>query len=237
MRQLIDRRLAIITGCCLLVTAGLATAQAEDFFGYCEVVSGPKSANDLDAPPAYVASRPAYVASRLRTSSPSPSAVPQIAAPRSAARQVVYVAAGNEPQITSQARQAIGYYGGGAALATLSQMPRRPTVLSGGSPSAPRAGKPFQTITRDPTVSPYLNLYRDETNSEAAPNYFSFVRPQLDQIETNRRQMRELQQISRKMQNTSPAMGGPATQPMGASPSGRVAHFMDTGQYYGQWQR
>ena len=232
MGQLIGRRFAIITGCWLLVALGPATTRGEDFFGYCEVVSGPKATGDVDAPPA-------YVASRMKVPAPSPSAVPGITARRPVATQVVYMGSSADPQLTNQARQAIGAYGGGAAaLATLSQMPRRPEVVSGGSPVAPRGSdKPFQTVFRDPTVSPYLNLYRDETNSEAAPNYFSLVRPQLDQIETNRNQVRELQQITRQMQNAMPGVVNPRQAPAAGSSPGRVAHFMDTGQYYGQWQR
>ncbi len=227
MRPLTDRRLAALASCCLLLTALTATARSEDFFGYCEVVSGPKSSGDLDVPPRYIASRP-------RTPAPAPSAVPPIAG-RQVVTQVVFASPSAEPQVTSQARQAIGYFGSAQALATLSQMPQRPAPSSGGPPTVANPGKPFQMITRDPTVSPYLNLHREESVDEGVPNYFAFVRPQLEQIETNRRQMREIQRLNQRVQAGSAAVGVPS-QPAVQGSTGHVARFMDTAQYYGRWR-
>lgn len=219
MSQLIGRRLVVVIGCGLLLAAGANTVHGEDFFGYCEVVSGPKSAVDIDAPPAYVAPRPT-------AASPAP-VTPAV---RPAASPVVHAWSSADPQMTSQARRAIDYYGGAQAVATLGQIPRPPAIVSSATSSLQRGSKPFQTINQDPTVSPYLNLYRDEADPNALPNYFAFVRPQLEQIETNRQQMREMQQLRRQVQGGSPAAAGPPT-------IGRAARFMDTAQFYGQWQR
>jgi hypothetical protein len=43
-----------------------------------------------------------------------------------------------------------------------------------------------------PTVSPYLNLFRNNTGP--LPNYYSLVRPQLNQLDFNQRQMTAQQQ-------------------------------------------
>ena len=97
--------------------------------------------------------------------------------------------------------------------------------------------KPFETIYREPTVSPYLNLYRAEDESESAPNYFAFVRPQLDQIEANRRQQREIQQLRGQLNGISTTI---ATPQYGSAPvpaTGTRSRFMDTAQFYSAWRR
>jgi hypothetical protein len=90
-----------------------------------------------------------------------------------------------------------------------------------------RPGKPFQSRSDEPTVSPYLNLYRDEERGAAIPNYFTYVRPQLEQLEANRAQQREVQQLRAQLQSASAA----AAPQFGAQRT--AAQFMDTGQFYG----
>ena len=108
----------------------------------------------------------------------------------------------------------------GAEARPLSQQTTRPTA------------KPFNTIVQSPTVSPYLNLYREE-QAEGVPNYFSFVRPQQRQIQAMRSQAGQLQQIERRVQQatyTAPA------QPTAGQEGLRAARFGDTGRYYGAWR-
>jgi hypothetical protein len=133
---------------------------------------------------------------------------------------------------TAQAEQVLDYYGGQAARATLHQMPRRTPIQPTQTGQMPHHGKPFQTATTAPTVSPYLNLFRDEDEAaQSAPSYYAFVRPQLEQQQTNERQQRELQRLERQMQRG-------ATGPSPAvSSGGSIARFMDTAQFYGGWQR
>lgn len=142
-----------------------------------------------------------------------------------------------DPQVTNQTRQALNFYGGYSARATLSQLPRRAPLQSSASQPARWQPKPFETLDREPTVSPYLNLYRDEENDEGVPNYFALVRPQLDQLEANRMQQREMQQLRGQMQSTSSPTGVPR-QPAGGMPAtGTAARYMDTAQFYGGWRR
>jgi hypothetical protein len=145
-----------------------------------------------------------------------------------------------DPQVTNQTRQALGYFGGYSARTTLNQMPRRTPIQA--SPPRPmnRQLKPFQAVYREPTVSPYLNLHRDEANSESAPNYFSLVRPQVDQIEANRRQQREIQQLRGQLQGLSSTVVRPqisAYQPSALPATGTPARFGDTAQFYGGSRR
>jgi hypothetical protein len=142
-----------------------------------------------------------------------------------------------EPQVTNQTRQALGFYGGYSARATLSQLPRRAPIQSGPQQPIRRQAKPFEGVHRDPTVTPYLNLYRDENNGESAPNYFAFVRPQFEQLDANRAQQRELQQLRGQVQSMSQSVAGPRYQATGMPGTGSAARYMDTAQFYGGWRR
>jgi hypothetical protein len=143
-----------------------------------------------------------------------------------------------EPPIANnQIRHALDFYGGSQARAALSQFPTRTPIQAGPQQPIQRQLKPFHTIYRDPTVSPYLNLYREENDSEGAPNYFAFVRPELEQIEANRTASRKIQQLSRQMQVRQQPTTGPQFQPTAASGRSAPARYMDTAQFYGGWSR
>ncbi|MGQ9505329.1 MAG: hypothetical protein ACUVQG_11620 [Thermogutta sp.] len=81
--------------------------------------------------------------------------------------------------------------------------------------------KPFATFAREPSVSPYINLYRPEGTFGAAGNYYSLVRPMVQQQQVNRQLSR---QISR-MQSAISSGRGSAVR--GGSTGG---YFMN---YYG----
>ena len=133
--------------------------------------------------------------------------------------------------MTNQTRQVLGFYGGYAARATLSRLPRRAPLQSSSAQSMHGEMKPFNAVPREPTVSPYLNLYRNEGESEGAPNYHAFVRPQLEQIEANRVQQRELQQLRGQVQRMSMGAAGSAYTPTRTT-RGVPARYMDTAQFY-----
>ena len=73
-----------------------------------------------------------------------------------------------------------------------------------------RVSKPFENVDRDPTISPYIHLDRDDDEKQIVPNYFTFVRPQLEQMATNRFQQREIQQLRGQVQGMT--MSGIAPQ-------------------------
>jgi hypothetical protein len=138
--------------------------------------------------------------------------------------------------VTNQTRQVLAFYGGYAARATLGQLPRRVPLHTSSAPPIYREAKPFQIVHQDPTVSPYLNLYRDEGDNEGAPNYHAFVRPQLEQIEANRLQQRELQKLRGQMQRMSMSAAYPAYSTARGG-MGAPARFMDTAQFYSGLRR
>jgi hypothetical protein len=111
--------------------------------------------------------------------------------------------------------------------------PRRPAIQPQGSRSLRRVSKPFEHVDRDPTVSPYLNLDRDDDEQQIVPNYFTFVRPQLEQIQTNRLQQHEILQLRGQVQGMTTMGGAPQSATYRASGAGSSARFMDTAQFYG----
>lgn len=142
-----------------------------------------------------------------------------------------------DPMVTTQTRQALSFYGGYAARQTLSQQPRRTPIQASAPRPVYRQVKPFQSTHFTPTVSPYLNLHRDDANSESAPNYFSLVRPQLEQIEAARNQQRDIQQLRGQLQTISSTVIRPQNQTSGLPGTGTPARYMDTAQFYSGLRR
>jgi hypothetical protein len=143
-----------------------------------------------------------------------------------------------EPRVTNQTRHALNFYGGQSARVTLNQMPRREIQPNGGAVPARPPVKPFQTVQQDPTVSPYMNLYHDDLNVESAPNYFAFVRPQMEQLEASRAQQYELHHLRGQVQRLSTTVVGPQYhQGAGMPATGSQARFMDTAQFYNGLRR
>jgi hypothetical protein len=140
------------------------------------------------------------------------------------------------PNAPPQAQQLLSRYAGESAIATLGQMPRRTPIRPADSGPVRQQGKPFQALSQEPTVSPYLNLHRAESDEEGAPNYFAFVQPQMDQIEASRRQQAEILRLQRQMQNNVRTAAG-AGRGVALPNSGVAARYRDTAQFYSAWQR
>jgi hypothetical protein len=114
------------------------------------------------------------------------------------------------------------------AQANLNRIPRPAPVQSQGAALPARLpGKPFQGAQFEPAVSPYLNMYRRDVDSNNLPNYFAFVRPQLDQQEAHRQQTAEMQKLRAQIQSLSTGGGVPNSANMSSH-----ARYMDTGQFY-----
>jgi hypothetical protein len=166
-----------------------------------------------------------------------PAAPPiQSSVPRShlGARPAVVAQPLYEPPLPNQTRQALAFYGGYSARTTLSQMPRRAPIQPAPSRRLHGPTKPFQNLSYDPPLSPYLNLEREEQDTDL-PNYFTYVRPQMEQLQLNQMQQRELQQLRGQVQSMSSPTAGTQYQSMRPS-GGAPARFMDTAQFYGGWR-
>jgi hypothetical protein len=144
--------------------------------------------------------------------------------------------------LPSNVRNVINYFGHQRAAQTLEQMPQRPGLARQMEPTVPspqtgrQAYKPFIGASNGPTVSPYMNLYREE-ELDTAPNYYSFVRPQLDQLEQNDRQQQELTRLNRQVQRMSYGTSAAGTAPAGTPSTGHRVRFGDTAQFYGGFAR
>ena len=93
--------------------------------------------------------------------------------------------------------------------------------------------KPFQMSPQRPTISPYLNLYREEPD-DSFPNYFAFVLPQIRQQEFAYQQQMELSRLQQQLQQTGrPAVTrAPSGGTGGIEPHNYHARFMNTGHYF-----
>lgn len=105
------------------------------------------------------------------------------------------------------ARAQVGNYGQASARPGASMSGGRAPTLG---PS--RANKPFSSVGSSPTVSPYMNLFRDDLDGNGDFNYQTLVRPQVQQLATNQQFQRQNNEISQKVQAISAqsAYGNPA---------------------------
>ncbi|QDT67431.1 hypothetical protein MalM25_03290 [Planctomycetes bacterium MalM25] len=100
-----------------------------------------------------------------------------------------------------------------------------PTVPGGAGGS-----KPFTSLRRDPTVSPYLNLFNTGIGGGQASidNYNTIVRPQLQQQSLNRQLQRQTQQLNTRVQQIA---AQPAFQAQGSDRMMATGHATVFGYY------
>lgn len=157
---------------------------------------------------------------------------PPIQSDRSLAPPIVHTPV--EMSANNRTRMPAGFYASPAARSTLNQVPGPAPVQSAPRLQANRrGGKPFQALPSQSPISPYLYLNAGGNASNPVTNYFAFVRPQLDQVESGRQQQREIQQLRSQLQKMS--AGGAGSQQSANSNS--AAHYMDTAQFYRGLQR
>ncbi len=159
--------------------------------------------------------------------------------PQRAVRPAYYAASPVEPQFGNRPHHEASAYANASAEATLNRVPQPMQIQPAPTPTPRRPrGKPFEAIQSDPAISPYLNLYRADTNQSTLSNYYALVRPQLDQIEANRKQAADLQRLHAQLQSTAQRTAAP--QPAGGAMADGMtmpAHFMDTAQFYRRTRR
>jgi len=94
--------------------------------------------------------------------------------------------------------------------------------------------KPYSNYSAAPTVSPYLNLFREDLDGQSDLNYQTLVQPQLRQQAVNERMQRENFDLTRRLQSISAQSdynpSGSTSQP----PTGHQTVFMYYGHYYPQ---
>jgi len=129
---------------------------------------------------------------------------------------------------------ALDFYGASRSMAYVP--PSRPTPLPAPLPVQTRPiAKPFSGVQQASALSPYLAL--DARESETSlPNYYLYVKPQLDQQRYNQVQQAQYRRLSQDVRKAN--AGGAVTSPSGGIPTtGHSAQFMNIGDYYPGLQR
>jgi hypothetical protein len=97
--------------------------------------------------------------------------------------------------------------------------------------------KPFSSVSPTPTVSPYLNLFREDLGGNDDLNYQTLVRPQIEQQRTNAMLQRQNEELARRVQSISAQRdftpGGAENQ----YPTGHPTQFNYHGRYYPSMRR
>jgi len=124
------------------------------------------------------------------------------------------------------ARAQVGNFGQ-ASINSGGAAPRVQSSL-GGSTS-----KPFSSVSSSPTVSPYLNLFREDFDGGGDFNYQTLVRPQFQQLATNQQFQRQNNELSQRVQSISAqsAFQNPAGSEQ-QFPTGHQTTFGYYGRYY-----
>src|SRR4051812_4544492 len=98
--------------------------------------------------------------------------------------------------------------------------------------------KPFSTLQPQSPVSPYLNLFRTDSNGAVNQfNYSTLVQPQLQQQQVNEQLQRQNLQNSRRLQQIA---AQPQLNPQGSKeeyPTGHQTVFSYKSHYYATPQR
>jgi hypothetical protein len=100
-----------------------------------------------------------------------------------------------------------------------------------GVPTQTRS-KPFANVSSSPTVSPWMNMFRNDLSGEGDLNYQTLVRPQLDQERFNRQIERQNLQLGQRVEALA---AQPAYNPQGSQymyPTGHPTVFMDYRHFY-----
>jgi hypothetical protein len=122
---------------------------------------------------------------------------------------------------------------GSGAAAAGGLTPMRPPAAYGlTAQNPPTPDKPFSNYKPAPTISPWMNLYRNDTANGTQDNYTGFVRPALDQQNANQHFAAQINTNSSKLQQQQSALQQSGQQvPVGA---GLVnpQYFINYGNYY-----
>jgi len=98
-----------------------------------------------------------------------------------------------------------------------------------GHSSSPVYNKPFSQYRAAPAVSPYMNLFRDDTNFGRVDNYNTLVRPMVEQRNANLQVGGAIRGLERKTQT----QGSAIRQLGGRAPAAPTQRFMNYQGYFG----
>ncbi|NOY29581.1 MAG: hypothetical protein GXP28_05210 [Planctomycetes bacterium] len=129
----------------------------------------------------------------------------------------------------NQLTPAMQYFGGRLPTTAIRQGLRR--RMPAPQPLQLRGAKPFESLQRPPTLSPYHNLNVRESEL-GLPNYYAFVRPLQQQQNANRQQAANLRKLQQKVRIAT-ATGIVSNNPTGGVPTtGHSSQFLNLGGYF-----
>jgi hypothetical protein len=130
----------------------------------------------------------------------------------------------------SQAIRGSGF-GGGNAPSNMPSMSGGARIGLGVNTSS-SGSKPFSSYTTAPTVSPYLNLFRNDLNGQSDFNYSTLVKPQLQQQQLNQQLERQNLQTNRRLTSIAAQADFNAQGSKDEYPTGHQTVFNYMGHYY-----
>ncbi len=142
---------------------------------------------------------------------------------------------GSYQRVTGQSNPALTYFGGSRAVHQTAGTGR--AYMSAPQPVQTAAYvKPYQGLQPTPSISPYLALDQRETEG-GVPNYYMFVKPQLDQQATNHQLQLQNRRLQQQLRRASTGGILPRTTSGGIPTTGHSTQFMNQGGYYPQLTR
>jgi len=102
-----------------------------------------------------------------------------------------------------------------------------------GVTSQPTKSKPFSHVQRGPSTSPYMGLLSDNPFTSSTTNYFTNVRPQLEQQKTNDKLMQQNIRMQKQLEEISARPPYDITGSDDRAPTGHAAVYMNPGGVYG----
>jgi hypothetical protein len=93
-----------------------------------------------------------------------------------------------------------------------------------------RANKPFSSISKGPSVTPYLAL--DNPFTSPATSYYTQIRPQMEQQRINQQQERQNQLMQRQISQYTALQPYDPTGSDARAPTGHASVYMNYGGYY-----
>ena len=91
--------------------------------------------------------------------------------------------------------------------------------------------KPFQNVQLGTTLSPYLRLDMPES-STGLPNYYAYVRPQLQQRQMNESQAEEIRRLRQQVRMRGGQVNVSKNPNEGLPTTGTSSQFMNLGNYF-----
>jgi len=93
-----------------------------------------------------------------------------------------------------------------------------------------RANKPFSSIAKGPSVTPYLAL--DNPFTSPATSYYTQIRPQMEQQRINQQQERQNMLMQRQISQYTALQPYDPTGSDARAPTGHASVYMNYGGYY-----